>query len=76
MMLRRSRLCPPGRASGFRAPLGSALPRGSLGARRPFDPLQEHQAPMIRAKEIPWPWRVFWCRRRGSNPHGLAATGF
>ena len=75
MRLRRSRLRPPGGAPGFRAPK-VALFLLFVGAPRPFDPLREHQAPMKRAKEIPWPLRVAWCRRRGSNPHGLAATGF
>jgi hypothetical protein len=39
--------------------------------------------PSIRTKlnekgqgNFPWPLEIAWCRRRGSNPHEVALTGF
>jgi len=54
-----------GAAPGFRAPK-VALFILFVGARSRFDPLP------LRTTQR----KKVWCRRRGSNPHGLAATGF
>ncbi len=76
MRLRRHRLRPSGRLARLTPSPRSGYSSHLLGGGLAFDPLMSTRLERKRAKGIPWPLLLAWCRRRGSNPHVLADTGF